>query len=372
MTEHGAINVAVNLLWCVPGQVGGSEEYLVRQLLGLVGDDGAPDAEWQPTVYALDGFASAHPDLAAVCRVVTAPFRGDRRSVRVAGEGTWFRHVATGAALTHHGGGSAPAGARRPFVLTVHDLQYRTFPQNFSPLKRAYLDRMIPSAVRRAAVVAVPTDYVRATVIDAYAVPAERVMVVPHGIEPTLRTDVTPEAELRRRYALGDGPVLVYPAVTHPHKNHCFLLDLMRTHWTDPALRLVLIGGRGAAEHVVTACSDLRVCRLGRVPQADRNGLIAMAEAMVFPSRYEGFGAPVIEAMALGTPVVASDAACIPEVVGAAGIVVPLDPTAWAAALDTAVERRDELVAAGRARVAAFTAAASGRALGAAYRRALA
>ena len=169
--------------------------------------------------------------------------------------------------------------------------------------------------------------------------PAERVVVVPHGVEPALRGGepghgaVTAEADLRRRYALGDGPVLVYPAVTHPHKNHRFLLDLLRERWTDPDLRLVLIGGVGDAEAAVTGCADLRVCRLGRVPAADRNGLIAMAEALVFPSRYEGFGAPLIEAMALGTPVVAAATTAIPEVVGDAGLVLPLELDAWAGAL---------------------------------------
>lgn len=363
-----SVDVAVNLLWCVPGRVGGSEDYLVRQMLGLVDTCGD---EWRPTLYALEGFAEAHPDLAAVAQVETAPFDGSRRSLRVAGEATWLRSRTRRFPLVHHGGGTAPTRAARPYVLTVHDLQYRTFPEHFSPLKRAYLDRMIPAAVRRAAVTCVPTDYVRHCVIDAYGVAEERVMVVPHGIEAELCQQVTAADVLRRRYALGDGPVVVYPAVTHVHKNHPFLLEMMRSRWTDPALRLVLIGGYGDAESVVSACTDQRVCRLGRVPSADRNGLIAMADAMVFPSRYEGFGAPLIEAMVLGTPVVASDSTCIPEVVGAAGIIAPLDVAAWAGALDEAAARRDQLVAAGLARAATFTAAASGTALAAAYARAL-
>ena len=362
-------DVAVNMLWCVPGKVGGSEEYLVRQLLGLV-DVAAPD--WRPTIYALDGFADAHPGLAEVATIETAPFGGTRRVMRVAGEATWLRSRTTPFALVHHGGGTAPPRARRPYVVTVHDLQYRTFPEHFSQIKRAYLDRMIPAAVRAAAVTAVPSQYVRRSVIEAYEVPPDRVVVVPHGIEPALHGEVASPAELRRRYALGSGPVIVYPAVTHTHKNHRFLLEMMRLHWTDPELRLVLIGGTGDAEHIVTACSDPRVCRLGRVAPRDRNGLIAMAEAMVFPSRYEGFGAPLIEAMALGTPVVASDVTCIPEVVGPAGIVVALEPDAWAGTLDEAAARRGELVDAGLSRAAGFTAAASGRALATAYAQAIA
>jgi glycosyltransferase involved in cell wall biosynthesis len=196
-------------------------------------------------------------------------------------------------------------------------------------------------------------------------------MVVPHGIEASLATELTPAAELVARYRLGAGPIIVYPAVTHPHKHHEFLLRMMRDHWTDPDLRLVLTGGEGSAEPLVAACADERVLRLGRVPVADRNGLIAMAVAMVFPSQYEGFGAPLIEAMTLGTPVVCSDATCMPQIVGAAGLVRPLQPDAWAGALDEVAARRDELVAAGRRRAKDFTARASGAALALAYARAL-
>jgi glycosyltransferase involved in cell wall biosynthesis len=363
-------DVAVNLLWCVPGQVGGSEEYLVRQLLGLVADGAAL---WRPHLYVLDGFVEAHPDLAELVAVEVAPFGGRRRPRRVAGEATWLRSRSHRAALTHHGGGTAPPAAPAPYVLTIHDLQYLTFPEHFSRAKRAYLDQMIPRSVQHAAVVAVPSEYVRRTVVAAFGVPGDgdKVVVVPHGIEPALVEHVTAEGELRHRYALGDGPIVVYPAVTHTHKNHRFLLDLLREHWHDADLRLVLIGGVGDAEADITGCTDLRVCRLGRVPSADRNGLIAMAAAMVFPSRYEGFGAPLIEAMALGTPVVAADTTCIPDVVGDAGVVLPLDLDAWAGALDTVARHRREMVAAGRARAQMFTAATSGTALASAYAQAL-
>jgi glycosyltransferase involved in cell wall biosynthesis len=97
-----------------------------------------------------------------------------------------------------------------------------------------------------------------------------------------------------------------------------------------------------------------------------------MAEAMVFPSEYEGFGAPLIEAMALGTPVICSDATCMPDVIGTAGLVLPLHPDAWAGALDEARARRTELIAAGRQRALAFTTFASGAALSAAYSQAAA
>jgi glycosyltransferase involved in cell wall biosynthesis len=166
--------------------------------------------------------------------------------------------------------------------------------------------------------------------------------------------------------------MIVYPAITHPHKNHRFLLTLMAEHWTDPDLRLVLLGGRGAADAEVTAeigrlGLEHRVVRPGRVPEADRDGFLAAADALVFPSEYEGFGAPAIEAMAIGTPVVCSDQPALAEVVGDAGVVLPLEIDAWAGALDVVAASAETLRAAGRARAQGFTTERSAAALVTAY-----
>ncbi|HEY4609973.1 MAG TPA: glycosyltransferase family 1 protein, partial [Ilumatobacteraceae bacterium] len=260
----------------------------------------------------------------------------------------------------------------RPYVLTIHDLQYRTYPDHFSRTKRTYLSAMMSRSVHRARIVAVPSEYVRRSVIDAFHVDDAKVRVVRHGVEPGLLVNATAEDELRERYSLGDGPVIVYPAVTNPHKNHRFLIDLMASKWRDPDLRLVLTGGSGPAEAAVrVAATDPRIRRLGRVPEADRNGLLKIADAMTFPSMYEGFGAPLIEAMAIGCPVVASDSTCIPAVVDGAGLVLPLDVDAWADALDVVRHDRAAMIAAGRRRAEEFTARASGAELAGVYRAAL-
>lgn len=359
--------IAVNLLWCVPGDVGGSEEYLVRQLLGLA-DVGSPIGV---TLYVVDGFTQAHRDLTELFPTIVASFDGTSRARRIAGETTWFRTKTSTADLRHHGGGAAPTMAVRPYLLTIHDLQYLTFPEYFSRTKRAYLSAMIGKSVRGAKVVTVPSDYVRRSVIEAYGADRSRVRVVPHGFEPDLLRDITTEDELRKRFSLGDGPVIVYPAVTNHHKNHRFLIDLLASSWRDPDLRLVLIGGSGTAEHEVKMATDPRIRRLGRVAATDRNGLLSMAEAMVFPSQYEGFGAPLIEAMALGCPVVASDSTCIPDVLDGAGLVMPLIIEVWAEALDRVRRDRATMVAAGLQRAKHFTARASGEALAVAYAAAL-
>ena len=369
-----AMRIGVNLMWCVPGEVGGSEQYLVRQLAGAL--DARPDLDL--TLFATSAFAAVHAERLPGARIVVSPVDGRQRWQRIVAESTWLYRRSSRLDLVQHGGGTAPRPARRPFLLTIHDLQYRTFPEYFSLVKRRYLDAMIPGSARRAAVVTVPSGYVRHSVIRELGVDPERVMVVPHGYEPELLAERSTPADLRRRLALGDGPVLVYPAMTAPHKNHRFLVDLMETVWTDPDLRLVLIGGRGLADESLAVAiaaaapsTRSRIVRAGRVGEADKNGLIAMADALVFPSRYEGFGAPLVEAMALGTPVLCSDSTCLPDVAGDAAVVAPLERDAWADGLDRVRSHRDELVAAGHRRVEAFTSRRSGEALLEAYTRAV-
>ena len=361
------MELAVNLLWCLPGAVGGSEEYLTRQLLGLA--DAAPDLAARTTLFVIPEFRNAHPELIERFAVEVAPFAVWSKARRLVGEANWLRRMTKASTLTHHAGGVAPIGARHPYVLTIHDLQYLTFPEHFSRVKLAYYRTSIPRSAGGARVVAVPSEYVRNTVVANFHLQPERVRVVPHGVDPSMLTDVAPEPKLRARYRLGDGPFVVFPAVTFPHKNHQLLVDLLAGPWRGSDVRVVCCGAVGAAEDVVGRCADPRLIRLGRVPAADRNGLIAAAKALVFPSTYEGFGAPVIEAMALGTPVISSDCAALPEVVGNAGLLLPPTVEAWADALQVVETRRDELVAAGRARVGEFSAHRSGEALAEVYRQ---
>ena len=140
------VNVAMNLLWCVPGEVGGSEQYLVRQLLGLASQPGG----FVPTIYCLPSFVDAHPDLARLFPMVTANITGSDRKQRVLAEHTWLARRTRSADLVHHGGGTAPRFGGGPVVLTIHDLQYETFPDYISPAKLRYLRTMMPRSVARA------------------------------------------------------------------------------------------------------------------------------------------------------------------------------------------------------------------------------
>jgi glycosyltransferase involved in cell wall biosynthesis len=363
---------AVNLLWIRPGRVGGSEEYLVRQLTGLRAAD---DGDVGLRLAVPPGLVDAHPELATVGDLRRAPRWVASRPGRLLAESAWLPGQCAGADVVHHGGGTVPPRTLRPVLLTIHDVQYLRYPHYFSPIRRRYLALAMPRSARRAAVIAVPSEFVKATVVDAYGTDADRVVVVSHGVDPPEPEQLPAEAELRRRYGLGDRRAVVLPAITHPHKGHRFLVDVVAKAWTDADVVVVMTGGAGPAEQplreaIVTSGAAERIVRTGRVPDRDRWGLIALAEALAFPSEYEGFGAPVIEAMALGTPVVCSDRASLPEVAGDAALVRSLDVAAWASALDDVAADRAGLIARGRARAAAFTAAVSGAALATAFRQA--
>ena len=373
------LTVGVNLLWCRPGEVGGSEEYLARQLAGLAELD---ITDLDLTLFVLPNYPSAHRDLAGRFTMVRAPVDGRSRGLRVAVENTWLaaRTREFRLQLVHHAGGTMPRGGGAPGVLTVHDLQYLAYPQFFSRIKLTWLATAVPASVRRAAALTVPSEYVKGTVVSSFGYPADRVVVVPHGLDGVIVAAPLDEPALRSRYGL-PGRFVLYPAITHPHKNHAMLVRAFAALEGDDRLRLVLLGGAGAADDEVAAeiahlgLGD-RVVRPGRVPDADRDGLYQLATVTAFPSLYEGFGAPVLEAMALGSPVVAANATALPEVVGTAGVLVdPFDEDAWsdtlAHLLDDEAERA-RLARLGRSRARSFNATGSARALLEAYRLALA
>ncbi len=368
----GGVNVGVNLLWLVPGGVGGSEEYITRQIGAMVeaGQD-------RITLFVLPGFASAHPGLASNCELVVAPVRGHRRALRVATEVIWlnrqFRRRRFD--VVHHAGGTVPPGSRGPIVVTVHDIQYLVFPATFSRLKLQYLRRAVPAAVRRASIVVTPSQFVADTVGAALGVPEERIVVALNA-PPPAREVPTESDDLRRTYGL-PGRVVLYPAITYRHKNHEVLLTAMKPLLAAyPTMRLVLPGGQGPVEaDVIGLASRLgiasQVVRPGRIPAADLAGLYGLADVTAFPSRYEGFGLPVLEAMAAGCPVVAARSTALPEAVDSAGLLVdPDDVAGWTQSIHQVLFRAgvsDELRGRGYRRAAQFTAAGSAERLRTAY-----
>jgi alpha-1,3-rhamnosyl/mannosyltransferase len=370
--------VACNLLWLVPGAVGGTETVAVGMLRQLA-DDRPDDIDL--TLFGLDAFARAYPELDAAYPTRLVPLDGRLKALRVLAENTWMvRRAAEGFDLVHHLGGTVPLVGSTPAVLTLHDLQPFDLPANFSAAKRLYLQRSIPRSVRRARLVMVPSEFVRRGVIDRFGVDPERVAIAPWGMEPP-STEVS-VGEVQARYRL-PRRWFAYPAFTWWHKDHSVLVQAFaQVAARQHDVVLVLTGGAGPAEEqVVERISRLglhdRVRRTGLIPRRDVLAIMRGAVAVTFPSRYEGFGLPALEAMQVGTPLLAADATALPDLVGdAARLVRPGDAAAWAEAMAAMLEAGDDerraMIAAGRVRAAGYTWAATAAATVAAYRTAAA
>lgn len=379
----GVPTVLVNLTWLVPGVVGGSEES-VTDALRAVRAEGPDDLALHLAVLA--PFAAAHPDLASAYGCSVLPLDGRNKALRVLAEQTWLARTTrrVDAAVVHHAGGVVPLVHPRRVVLTIQDLQPLDQPHNFAPAKRAYIRAMAGRSARAAQVVTVPSEFSRGRVVELLGVDPARVVVVPWFPRPAPSPSDPASGEpgeMLPPAVAGGRPYFLYPAITYPHKNHLVLLEAFaRVAASDPDVALVLTGGEAATEAEVReriARPDLRgrVARTGRVPAATLEVLYRHATAVVVPSRYEGFGLPVLEAQLRGCPVVSSSAGSLPEVARPEDLVDPDDVTAWAEAMHCVLRlsapERAERVAAGRRLAAAFTPGRTAAGLLGAYRQAL-
>ena len=349
-----AVSVGVNLLWLRSGRVGGSEAYAVRVLSAV-----PPDAPVRLTLFAPPGFAEAHPTLAERYEVVTSPV-GRLRPLRVVAENTWLASACRrrGLDVVHHFGGTIPFAGVRPAVVTVHDVQPLDHPRRFGVIKRMYLRLMLPWSVRRAEAIVTVSEFCRSRLVERLKADPERISVIPAPVDfSSSHVDMPLAAAVPDL----DHPFVLYPALTYPHKNHEVLLRALARLATDGVdVELVITGGPGPLDAKLDQLADRlgvggRWHRLGRIPRAVLDGLYRQAVATVFPSRYEGYGLPVVEAMVRGCPVVAADSGGLPEAVGSGGrLLDPDDPEKWADAIGELVgddNARRELSDAGRSRV---------------------
>lgn len=369
------MRIGVNLLWLRPGRVGGSETYVARLLraVGACQPDGV-----EVHLFALPELATAHPDLARSFQVLSPPLPVANLAVRVAAENTWLPMQAKrmGLDLLHHAGGTAPLTSPVPSVVTVHDLQYLTLPESFSRVKLAFLSNRVPAAVAQARLTLTTSGFVKGTVMDAFGVGDDRVAVVPPVVD-TMPASNPPEADDIVRGVGVTGPYFLYPAISYPHKNHAVVVRALAD---VPDANLVLTGapwpGDSAVEDAIRSAGvGDRVVRAGYVSSTTLDALYRAALGLVFPSRYEGFGMAVLEAMTRGCPVIAASTTALPETVDGAGVLVdPDDPAAWAQAMARLARDdadRDRLAEAGRQRAALFSASAAAEAQIAAWRRAV-
>ncbi len=275
---------------------------------------------------------------------------------------------ATGPVDLVHATAHVASASRAPWVATVHDLHFLHEPSHFTRRGVSVFTRFLALVRDGAALVVCPSEATRAD-CEAAGIEPERVRVTPWGTD---RTAVAPEEAERVRRAYGlDRPFVLFVGTVEPRKNLARLLEAF-ARLGDVDAELVLVGPAGwSTELPVTSAR-----RLGFVPDGDLHALYAAATVVAYPSLREGFGLPVLEAMAQGAAVVTSATTSTAEVAGDAALLVdPLDVDAIAGALDRLLTDADlaaRLRAAAREQAATFTWARTADATVAAYRDALA
>ncbi|HZP72545.1 MAG TPA: glycosyltransferase family 1 protein [Gaiellaceae bacterium] len=343
--------IAIPLLTLVPGELGGSETY-VRELLASLADVGEHEYRvvLPPVAPAAGG---ALPSTIA---------RGYRtaRTMRERLAAMSLATVRPGPLRASLGGVDAVhfpltielPRTSLPTAVTLHDVQHLDRPELFSRAERAFRAVAWHRSARRADLVIAISEFVRERAVERLGLNAERMRVVPQGID---HARFTPGHTARE-------PFLLYPARGWQHKNHARLFEafaLLRRE--QPELRLVLTGGD--FERLPDGVESR-----GHVSIDELVSLLHRASALVFPSLYEGFGLPPLEAMACGCPVACSNAAALPETVGDAALLFdPTDVESIAAAIRDVLDDPQPWVERGLARAALFSWDVTARATDSVY-----
>ena len=341
------MRVGLSLLTLVPGEIGGAETSARGLARGLAEAGALEYVAFTPP--AAPGAGEGLPEVAVpeyrnarsiperLAAIVQATLRPERLRARF-----------VGLEAVHYPLTIALPTLELPTAVTVHDLQHLDHPELFSRAERLWRARTHERSARNADAVIVPSQFVRRRAIELLGLAPEQVHAIPWGVD-------------HARFRPGDDerePFLLYPARPWPHKNHARLFQAFaRLRDERPELRLVLTGA-GHEGRAVPPGVEVR----GLVPDDELASLYRRAACLVFPSLYEGFGQPPLEAMASATPVAASNIPAIAEVAGdAAALFEPTEPDDIAAVVSGVLDAPARFAAAGPAQARKFTWAETAR-----------
>ena len=322
--------------------------------------------------------------LAPDATIAVGPVGLGHRQERLAWEQNGLPLVAArvGADVIHMPNYSIPLRPGRPTVVTIHDLSFFTDPERYTPGRGVSLKSLTRTAAREATRLIVPSNATRDEVVRVLGVDPAKIDVAYHGVDHHAfhRPDEGQVARVTGRLGLHGKPYVAYLGSLAPRKNAAALVSAwaMAAEKLAEPPALVLAGGGGASQELEEAIarvpSRLRLVRPGYLSIVDLPGFLGGALVVAAPSRGEGFGLPVLEAMACGAPVLTTQRGSLPEVGGDAVAYTEPDAESIAAALTALLDdpqRRAALGEAGRVRALDFTWAASARAHEASYHRAV-
>jgi glycosyltransferase involved in cell wall biosynthesis len=340
------LRIGINALYLLPGAVGGSEIYL-RSLLPPLTQAAA--ARGHQTLLFLNRECRGQLDLPPPATAVWCPLPARLRPARILWEQLVLPLQARRAALDvlFSPGLTAPLLLACPSVVTIYDLQHVRHPEYFRWFDLPFWNFLVRRAAGAAAAVITLSQHSRKDLERLYALQPERLHVIPLAADPEFRpaqpADAEPSEALLERRGIRR-PFILSAGTTHPHKNYRGLIGALEPLWgRGLAAQLVITGVHGLAQNVLERLLRRRgllaqVRLTGWLPRPELAALFRAAQLCVLPSLFEGFGLPALEALASGVPLVCSQAASLPEVVGDAALLVDAsDPAALRGAIERAL-----------------------------------